>query len=111
MTRHQLSLLAAVGAASPLQLAKLRLLLFFSANERKRHAEYLQVGVLLAAALGADDDLIAIQTKSRARFRRPKTPAIVLSILLGIILLEWGTYTLPRILEMATQIAHSCGLR
>jgi hypothetical protein len=111
MKRNQLSMLAAVGAASPLERAKLRLFLCFSARARKRHAEYQRVGVLFAAALGAEDDLIAVRVKPRRGLRMPKAPVLVLLGLLGVILLEWGAYTLPRSLELIKDLAHSCGLR
>ena len=112
MKRHQLSLLVAVGAAGHFDRAKLRVLLFFSASSRQRYAEHQRVGALLASALGADDDLIAMETRRPGkRRRRSKASAIVLGVLIGFILLEWGTYTLPRMLDLAKDIAHSCGLR
>ncbi|AIE85694.1 hypothetical protein [Fimbriimonas ginsengisoli] len=106
MKRNQLSLLCAVGAANPF----LRLFLF-SAKSRKRHADYQRVGLLMAAALGGEDDSIAIRLRQHQRLRWTKGAMFVLLGIVVFLLLGWGVCKLPATIDQIRNGTQSCALQ
>lgn len=112
MNSDRLTLLAAIGELSIFERAVMFLRLCLSANARKRYSEYRRVSDMLALSLADPDDYITFRIEAKRRVLRVPKPATLLLISLGIIIvLEWGTYTLPRLYDITKEFVHSCGLR
>lgn len=111
MNIERLSVMVAVGEASPIERGMHRIGVALHPSLRARDAEYRQVTAMLAAALGDGDDLVTIRVSRRPLVRRPKAAVVILVLLVVGAVIEWGAYSLPRLGELTSDFAHACGLK
>ena len=106
MSRDERLLLIAHGSASVGELVVGLGHLVASSEARTTYRRYASVSSVLRVAFSGDDEVYRV----RIRRRGSKLKWLGLALLIGVAVVEWGTYSAPALLDSVHALARKCGL-
>ena len=112
MKRDERLFLVAAGEASHWETMFTRLELACSASAKARYRQFSTLKEILMVSLADPDDRVTvkIQRKKGTNPRRYSSLFLLLA-LTAILCVEWGSYTIPTLVQCFKYLAHRCGIQ
>ena len=105
MSRDERLLMIAHGSATVGELMIGMGHLIGSSDARATYRRYVAVSAVLRAAIGGEDEIYRIDLRRRLK----PTKWALLVLLVGIALVEWGTYSGPALMDAIKVLGKKCG--